>query len=199
MKIKMKNDCSSGMYVDIPPLNSSRPPLKLRGGEGGVMYEGGKKGVMSFVRNDPLSKQRRQELRHNQTDAEKVVCSKIRNRQFHGLKFFRQYSVGPYILDFYCPSVKFAVELDGGQHNERNGRDYDVARTEYLKAGGISLLRFWNHEVLCDMQTVLSKLESEIIHHHLPQNHNAPSPPLILRGGAENERVVKGEVSHKSC
>ena len=153
---------------------------------------------MSFVRNDPASKQRRQELRRNQTDAEKVFWSKIRNRQLHGLKFFRQYSIGPYIIDFYCPELKLAVELDGGQHNEREGRNYDLARTEYLKAGGIIVLRFWNHEVLCDIQAVLSKLEAEISHHHLPQNHNAPFPPLILRGGDENERVGKGEVSHKS-
>lgn len=123
---------------------------------------------MSFVRNDPALKQRRQELRRNQTDVEKAFWSKVRNRQFHGLKFFRQYSIGPYILDFYCPAVKFAVELDGGQHNECEKREYDAARSEYLKAQGISVLRFWNHEVLCDMQNVLSKLEWKITPLHPP-------------------------------
>lgn len=58
------------------------------------------------------------------------------------LKFFCQYSIGPYILDFYCPAVKLAVELDGGQHNECEKREYDAARSEYLKAQGISVLRF---------------------------------------------------------
>jgi very-short-patch-repair endonuclease len=140
---------------------------------------------MSFLRNNPAFKQRRQELRRNQTDAEKIFWLKIRNRQFHGLKFFRQYSIGPYILDFYCPEVKFAVELDGGQHNELMGREYDAARSEYLKECGVTVLRFWNHEVLFDIQAVLSKLEKEIYHPQISQNHNAPSPPLISRGGTK--------------
>jgi len=140
---------------------------------------------MSFLRNDPILKQRRQELRRNQTDAEKIFWSKIRNRQFHGLKFFRQYGIGPYILDFYCPAAKLAVELDGGQHNENLDREYDAARSEYLKERGITVLRFWNHEVLSDIQAVMSKAEAEIIHPPLSQDHNAPYPPLILRGGIE--------------
>lgn len=73
---------------------------------------------MKFVRNDPVLKQRRRELRRNQTDAGKALWMKVRNRQLFGLRFFRQYSIGPYILDFYCPMEKLAIELDGGQHNQ---------------------------------------------------------------------------------
>ena len=59
---------------------------------------------MRFLRNDPTLKQRRRELRRNQSDAERAFWAKVRDKQFFGMKFFRQYSVGPYILDFYCPT-----------------------------------------------------------------------------------------------
>ena len=74
------------------------------------------------------------------------------------MKFFRQYSIGPYILDFYCPTLKLAVELDGGQHNQSDGRGHDTARSEYLKMQGVDVMRFWNHEVSLDIESVLSKL-----------------------------------------
>ena len=74
------------------------------------------------------------------------------------MKFFRQYSFGPYILDFYCPEKTLAVELDGGQHNLPEGREYDAERTAYLNAHGVVVVRFWNNEVLCEMEGVLEKL-----------------------------------------
>ena len=74
------------------------------------------------------------------------------------MKFFRQYSIGPYILDFYCPNMKLAVELDGGQHNQCENKEYDAVRSEYLKAQGIEVMRFWNNEVLVDIESVLSEL-----------------------------------------
>jgi very-short-patch-repair endonuclease len=123
-----------------------------------------------FTRNDPALKQRRRELRRNQTDAEKVLWSKLRAKQFYGMKFFRQYSIGPYILDFYCPTLKLAVELDGGQHADKQNHDYDTARTEFLTIQGIKVVRFWNNEVLGNINGVLEKI-------------TPPSPPLNLRGG----------------
>jgi very-short-patch-repair endonuclease len=113
---------------------------------------------MKFLRNDPTLKQRRRELRRNQTEVEKVLWAHLRNNQLNGMKFFRQYSIGPYILDFYCPTMKLALELDGGQHNQCESKEYDAARSEYLKAHGTEVMRFWNHEVLLDMESVLSKL-----------------------------------------
>ncbi len=117
---------------------------------------------MKFSRNDPTLKQRRRELRRNQTDAERALWAKVRNKQFLGTKFFRQYSIGPYILDFYCPTLKLAVELDGGQHNQGDKEEYDADRSEYLKAQGIDAMRFWNNEVLLDIQSVLSKLALKV-------------------------------------
>ena len=113
---------------------------------------------MKFLRNDPALKQRRRELRRNQTDAEKALWAKLRNKQFYGMKFFRQYSIGPYILDFYCPTIKLAVELDGGQHNQPENRVYDETRSEYLKTKGIEVVRFWDNEILLDMESVLTEL-----------------------------------------
>ncbi|ABQ28261.1 endonuclease domain-containing protein [Geotalea uraniireducens] len=123
---------------------------------------------MKFLRNDPSLKERRRELRRNQTEAEKIFWAHVRNGQFHGLKFFRQYSVGPYILDFYSPFNKLAVELDGGQHNQAEIREYDAARSEYLNAHGIEVLRFWNHDVLLDVQSVLSRVEEKLTPPVLP-------------------------------
>jgi len=123
---------------------------------------------MNYLRNDPALKERRRELRRNQTDAEKTLWAHVRNRQFHGLKFFRQYSFGPYILDFYCPALKLAVELDGGQHNQEENRAYDAARSEYLRANGIEVLRFWNHDVLRDVMSVLATVEERITPPDLP-------------------------------
>jgi len=107
-------------------------------------------------------------LRKTQTDAEGRFWAQVRNKQIRGLKFFRQYSVGPYILDFYCPERKLAVELDGGQHNEFENREYDGMRTEFLKSHGINVLRFWNNEVLQNMEGVLSRVEENITPPVLP-------------------------------
>lgn len=117
---------------------------------------------MKFQRNDPTLKERRRELRRNQTDAERLLWSRLRNKQLCGAKFFRQYSFGPYILDFYCPATKMAVELDGGQHGLPENMAYDQARTEYLNADGILVVRFWNSDVMDNMDGVLAQLELEI-------------------------------------
>jgi len=84
------------------------------------------------------------------------------------MKFFRQYSVGPHILDFYCPALNLAIELDGGQHNRPDNKQYDTFRTEYMKAHGINIMRFWNHEVLKNIDGVLTRLTEKITPPDLP-------------------------------
>lgn len=94
-------------------------------------------------------------------------------------KFYRQYSVGRYILDFYCPGVRVAIEIDGGQHNWVENQDLDAERTNYLNVQGINVIRFWNREVTDNLDGVLQKI-GEVI--------TPPTPPLRLRGGeAEGE------------
>jgi very-short-patch-repair endonuclease len=134
---------------------------------------------MRFLKNDPALKERRSELRRKQTDAERAFWAHVRNKQFFGMKFFRQYSFGPYILDFYCPEKNLAVELDGGQHNLSEGKEYDAGRTTYLNGHGIEVVRFWNHEVLMDMQIVLEKLEQKVV-----------TPPVLPLNLGEGRKVL---------
>jgi very-short-patch-repair endonuclease len=117
---------------------------------------------MKPLRNAPALKQRRRELRLNQTEAEKALWKHLRNKQLYGVKFFRQFSVGPYILDFYCPQLRLAIELDGGQHTEEDAREYDAARSAYLQAQGIDVMRFWNHDVLNQTESVLRKIFEKV-------------------------------------
>ena len=111
-----------------------------------------------FLCNAPALKKRRSELRKSQTEVEKALWGKLRNRQLSGIKFFRQYSLGSYILDFYSPTLKLAIELDGGQHAEQDNREYDESRSEYLRSQGVKVLRFWNNEVIENMEGVLQKI-----------------------------------------
>ncbi|MCL5774117.1 MAG: endonuclease domain-containing protein [Firmicutes bacterium] len=83
------------------------------------------------------------------------------------LKFFRQYSIDGYILDFYSPKLKLAIELDGGQHTEIENQEYDEIRSNYLKKQGIYVLRFWNIDIIQNIEGVLQKI-SEITPPNLP-------------------------------
>ena len=69
---------------------------------------------MKFMYNDPSLKSTRRKLRNNQTNVERLLWNHLKNKQFYGLKFYRQYSIGKYILDFYSPELELAIELDGG-------------------------------------------------------------------------------------
>jgi len=113
---------------------------------------------MNIKRNDPLFKGRRRELRASQTESEKKLWLKIRNRQLRDSKFFRQYSVGTYIIDFYCPACKLAVELDGGQHNEDKNIEQDLERTRYFNNLGIRVFRVWNNDMMQNLEGVIEEL-----------------------------------------
>ncbi|MDH2918370.1 MAG: DUF559 domain-containing protein [Sideroxydans sp.] len=100
------------------------------------------------------------ELRASATDAEQKIWYLLRNRNFLGYKFRRQHPVGNYILDFYCPDAKLAIELDGSQHAENE--EYDCQRSEILQADGIQVLRFWNNDVLRNTEAVLMQLANAL-------------------------------------
>ena len=102
----------------------------------------------------------RRELRKNQTETEKIIWDKLRNRRFLNLKFRRQYGIGNYIADFYCSSLKLVIELDGGQHFTEEGLEYDKIREEFMKSLGIITLRFNNNEVLNNIEEVLIKIKT---------------------------------------
>ncbi|MBI4090767.1 MAG: endonuclease domain-containing protein [Candidatus Komeilibacteria bacterium] len=115
---------------------------------------------MKFLNNSPLLKLRRRSLRRDQTEAERLLWSRLKRKQLGGLKFYRQFSVGHYILDFYCFNAKLAIELDGSQHLEPSTKRYDDARTEYLESLGVTVLRFWNNEVMTNMNGVLETIQA---------------------------------------
>lgn len=100
-----------------------------------------------------LSVDRARELRRNLTEAERKLWRRLRLRQIEGLKFRRQHPLGHYVVDFICLEKRMIIELDGGQHLEQV--EYDSRRTQWLEAQGFCLLRFWNHDVLTDIESVL--------------------------------------------
>ena len=104
----------------------------------------------------------RKGLRSSTTDAEQKLWYYLRRRQFFGHKFRRQYGINRYILDFYCPALHLAIEVDGRQHFEPAARERDRERTEDLAACGIRVIRFTNSEVLYDIEAVLEKLYWEL-------------------------------------
>jgi very-short-patch-repair endonuclease len=95
-------------------------------------------------------------LRQQMTPAESHLWEALRNKQVAGLRFRRQHPIGRFILDFYCPAIKLAIELDGPIHADR--QDYDQARTEVIAAYGYQVLRFTNEAVLTDRASVLNTI-----------------------------------------
>jgi len=97
-------------------------------------------------------------LRQNQTEAEKRLWSNLRARQLEGIKFVRQYPIGPFVADFASRSLRLVIELDGGQHAENPA---DEARTRQIEALGYRVIRFWNNEVLSNLPGVLDVILRE--------------------------------------
>ena len=99
------------------------------------------------VNNLKYLKQKRRDLRNDLTSAEATMWRYLKHSKLDGRKFRRQHSVGDYILDFYCPSEKLAVELDGSSHDDDAAQSYDELRTVFLNRVGIKVIRFQNDEV----------------------------------------------------
>jgi len=97
-------------------------------------------------------------MRHTATDAEHLMWQILRAKQFMHLKFRRQHVIAPYIVDFYCHEIGLVIELDGRQHGTDDAIEYDAERTKFLEALGFWVVRYWNHEVLQNMDVVLEDL-----------------------------------------
>jgi len=100
-----------------------------------------------MINNLPEMKPFRRKLRKNMTAAEVALWLMIKNKQLDGERFLRQYSIGHFVVDFYCPKYKLAVELDGEVHFTDEAEAYDKERTEFLNSVGVRVLRFENFEV----------------------------------------------------
>ena len=101
-------------------------------------------------------------LRHESTDAERVLWSRLRSRHIGGFKFRRQHEFGGCVLDLYCAEARLAVEVDGGQHVSSEGAARDAERTQVLAANGIRVLRFTNTQVLGQLDAVLEAVLREL-------------------------------------
>lgn len=117
--------------------------------------------MSEYLYNDPSTKLNRRRLRINATDAERKLWSILRSRQISGLRFLRQYSLCPYTLDFYCPERRLAIEVDGGQHADICDQQHDAHRDKYLKDLNIRVIRFWNNDVLQNIEGVGQRVTEE--------------------------------------
>ncbi len=99
-------------------------------------------------------------LRTNATDAERHLWSHLRRKQIDGFRFRRQQAIGPYVVDFFCPRATLIIEVDGGQHATREADD--ERRTLWLEARGYRVLRFWNNEVLQNIDGVLTAIQNAL-------------------------------------
>ena len=165
-----------------PHNDGNNSPSKIRGGQGALKTDEQEQTVHVF--NNPEMKAHRRELRTNGTPAERALWNWLKRKQVRGLQFRRQYSVGYHILDFYCPALKLAIELDGDYHNHMVMPEKDGIRDqELLLKHGIKTLRFENKVVFehpnVIIDAILQEFETSINHNG---GVNAPQPPLILEG-----------------
>ena len=129
--------------------------------------------------NDQIEKSR--VLRKNMTPQERKLWCIIRNRQFFGYRFRRQFPLGQYIVDFICREKKIIIEIDGGQHNEIKNIQYDKNRTEYLISEGYKVLRFWNNDIDKNIGGVYEKLKESF---EIGENITPPQPSPAREGAA---------------
>lgn len=115
-----------------------------------------------FIFNNPDRKITRKELRNKMTEAERLFWLMIKDRGLLRYKFRRQYGIGIFIVDFYCASLRLVIEIDGGQHNIIEGKDYDRTRSEYFKNFNIKVIRYWNNEILNNLSGVYDDLIDKI-------------------------------------
>lgn len=116
---------------------------------------------MAQLHNKPEYKQRRKFLRNNSTKAEIILWRFLKKKQTGGFKFRRQHGIGSFIVDFYCPEKRLAVELDGDVHGVKKQASYDRARQRKIESLGIRVLRFTNEEVMQNVEDVLKAIKSE--------------------------------------
>jgi very-short-patch-repair endonuclease len=110
------------------------------------------------LRYNPQLKGRARSLRLELTDAEQRLWARLRRKQILGMQFYRQKPIGNYIVDFYAPSVRLVVEVDGSQHFDPSHAEYDKRRTAYLEGLGLRVLRYTDRQVLLELDSVAEEI-----------------------------------------
>ena len=135
-----------------------------------------------------MDKIKARELRKNLTEAERTLWKYLRLRQFDGNKFRRQQPIGKYIVDFVCFEKKLIVEVDGGQYNEQV--IYDSERNEWLKKQGFRILRFWNNQVLKEIDGVEGGImEALSSYSYTPHLNPPPQGGKVLNRSKGKENI----------
>ena len=117
---------------------------------------------MTFIYNRTSEKLKRKQLRQNMTNCEKIIWAKLKNKQVENCKFRNQYSVAEFVVDFYCPELKLAIEIDGDSHFVEGAIEYDRDRQKFIESLGICFLRFTNDDVYHRLDGVLEKIVERI-------------------------------------
>lgn len=110
-------------------------------------------------------------LRSNMPKAEIILWSKLKGKQLNGLKFRRQYSVEKFIIDFYCPQVKLAIEIDGDSHYAERAEIRDEERQKIIESYGINVLRFTNQHIYENVDGVVIRIMEKV------EELTSPTPP----------------------
>ncbi len=118
---------------------------------------------MTIHFNNEEQKSIRRRLRKEQTFTEKIIWRYLKDRNFLGCKFRRQYSIDRYVIDFYCPELKLAVEIDGGVHDLENVKEKDEIRENYLKDFGVTFVRIKNDEFFGNAEKAFKKISDKIV------------------------------------
>ena len=166
-------------------MSTPRIPTSPRKGEVG-REAAGRGAKPRFSRNAQMTKRARR-LRANMTDAEAKLWKALRRNQLNNVNFRRQHPVGPFTLDFYCPSLRLGIEIDGGQHAFEGHQLSDRKRTQWLSARGILIIRFWNNDVLGNIAGVLNEIARAV--EDRTQQAQTPSPTLPLSGGGRSKAM----------
>ena len=114
---------------------------------------------MTLLFNKTSEKNKRRSLRRQMPNAEVILWQFLKNKQIDGHKFRRQYIVDRYVIDFYCPRKKFAIEVDGPTHFYRGAQQYDIRRQRFIESLGIKVLRITNDDVYQNIQGVIDKIQ----------------------------------------
>ena len=113
--------------------------------------------------NQESEKEKRRHLRNTMRDAEVIPWSRLKGRQLLGCKFRRQHSVGVYVIDFYSPEIRLAIELDGDSHFREGAREYDDQRTQFIEWFRISVVRILNSDVYHNLGGILEMIGNEVL------------------------------------
>jgi very-short-patch-repair endonuclease len=127
-------------------------------------------------------KQLARQLRKNMTEGERRIWAKMRMKQLNGYQFYRQKPIGDYIVDFFCPRVKLAIEIDGSHHLVGETVEYDRIRDDYLSSLGLRVLRFSNSDVMKNVEAVVERIREEIPLNP-PFSKGETTPSLSAKGG----------------